>query len=753
MTSAAAAAHPSQSALLQLRGPLADIAARIQTGERLGRDDALLLYREPDLTAVGALANLVRERLHGDRAYYVRNQHINYTNVCNKHCLFCHFARNPKDGGPAPYTLSPEDVRAALRRHADVPITEVHMVGGINPRLPYAYYLDLLAAVRAERPGVHIKAFTAVELAQIAEAAGKPLDETLAELKAAGLASVPGGGAEVMSARVHAALHPRKIDANGWEEVSRAVARAGLPQYATMLYGHIETIEERVDHLLRLRALQDETGHFLAFTPLSFHPEGTYLDDVPGPTGHDDLRNIAVARLLLDNFAHIKTFWVMNTPQVSQAALWYGADDMDGTVHEYEITFPPGELGRRQQVLTRRQLLALIEEAGRTPVERDSLYRELPAADAQPRARSGHGHGIDDMAERALAGQRLTPEDGARLFRHPSLTDLAALAHTVRERLNPGPAVTYILGRNVNYTNVCWVRCRFCAFYRVPGHPDGYVLPRADLLRKVEEMVRAGGIEVLLQGGLNPRLRIEWFEELFRDIKERFGGAGVILHALSPAEILYIAKISRLTTEECIRRLRDAGLDSIPGGGAEILTDRVRRAISPYKDTVAEWLDCMRTAHGLGVRSTATMMYGSVDTLDDRLEHLLRIRELQDETGGFTAFIAWSFQPDGTDLGGERASAFDYLRTVAVSRLMLDNVRHLQASWVTQGPKIAQVALRYGLDDFGSSMMEENVVSAAGCAFTMPVSEIERLIRDAGFEPRRRTTQYELLPSDPMGAA
>jgi cyclic dehypoxanthinyl futalosine synthase len=352
---------------------------------------------------------------------------------------------------------------------------------------------------------------------------------------------------------------------------------------------------------------------------------------------------------------------------------------------------------------------------------------------------------IDDIAERVYGGERLSPDDGLRLFRHPSLPELAALADHIRRRLHPHDVVTYILGRNINYTNVCWVRCKFCAFYRVPGDAEGYTLAREEVFRKVQEMVDAGGIEILLQGGLNPRLRIEWYEELFRAIKERFGADGVILHALSPAEIIYIAKISRLSLDECIARLRAAGLDSIPGGGAEILTDRVREHISPYKDTADEWIECMRVAHRLGVPTSATMMYGSVDTVEDRIEHLMRVRDLQDETGGFTAFIPWSFQPDGTELGGSRASAFDYLRTVAVSRLMLDNVRNLQASWVTQGPKIAQVALDYGLNDFGSTMMEENVVSSAGCAFTMPIEEIERLIRAAGRRPMRRTTQYRWL--------
>lgn len=354
--------------------------------------------------------------------------------------------------------------------------------------------------------------------------------------------------------------------------------------------------------------------------------------------------------------------------------------------------------------------------------------------------------GIEDIAERVYDGQRLSWDDGRRLLRHHDLPELAELAGHVRRRLHPEDVVTYVVGRNVNYTNVCWVRCRFCAFYRVPGDAEGYTLPTEHILEKVREMAEAGGTEILMQGGLNPTLRIGYFEDLFRTIKREFGAYGVVLHALSPAEIIYIARISRLSLAACIARLRDAGLDSIPGGGAEVLTDRVRRAIAPYKDTADAWLDCMRTAHRQGVRTTVTMMYGSVDTWEDRLEHLLRARDLQDETGGFTAFIPWSYQPDGTELGGSRASAFDYLRTVAVSRLMLDNIANMQASWVTQGPRIAQVALGYGLNDFGSTMMEENVVSSAGCSFTMPIVEMERLIAAAGYAPVRRTTQYRRLP-------
>jgi cyclic dehypoxanthinyl futalosine synthase len=347
---------------------------------------------------------------------------------------------------------------------------------------------------------------------------------------------------------------------------------------------------------------------------------------------------------------------------------------------------------------------------------------------------------------RALAGERLSRNDALGLADCHDLTALAAAAHRMRLRHNPNRVVTYVVGRNVNYTNVCWMRCKFCAFYRVPGSEDGYVLSREDIFGKVREMVASGGVELLLQGGLNPALGIEWYEDLFRALKAEFGEAGLILHALSPAEIIYIARRARLSVRQCLMRLRAAGLDSIPGGGAEILTEEVRLQIAPLKTSADAWLGCMRDAHLLGIPTTATMMYGSVETWEDRVEHLMRVRELQDETGGFTAFILWPFQPDGTELGGPRTGAHDYLRALAVSRLVLDNVPHFQASWVTQGPRIAQISLGYGADDFGSTMMEENVVSAAGCTFKVGAEEIERLIVAAGYTPQRRNTRYEAVP-------
>ncbi|MFN8221348.1 MAG: CofH family radical SAM protein [Fimbriimonadales bacterium] len=364
---------------------LMDIYRKVDAGERLSFEDGVRLYQTPNLTGVGYMANLVRERRHGAKTYYVRNQHINYTNICNKFCKFCSFYA--KKGGPEPYEYSLDEVKRRLDWHRDVPITEVHMVGGINPRLPYQYYMDLVRTVKESRPGVHVKAFTGVEIVEIARVGKVTIEQALADLIEAGLDSLPGGGIEVLSDRVHQELFGKKLRGEEWMMVARAAAKLGLKQYATMLYGHIETIEERVDHLIQLRDLQDETGHFLTMTPLCFHPEGTELADLPHPTADTDLRNIAVSRLMLDNFEHIKSFWIMNTVPVTQAATWYGADDVDGTVHEYEITYADDAQGNKSQVLTKANMIRMITEAGRIPIERDSLYNEI-VGDEEPEPKS-----------------------------------------------------------------------------------------------------------------------------------------------------------------------------------------------------------------------------------------------------------------------------------------------------------------------------------------------------------------------------
>jgi len=348
------------------------------------------------------------------------------------------------------------------------------------------------------------------------------------------------------------------------------------------------------------------------------------------------------------------------------------------------------------------------------------------------------------IAARVERGERIGAAEAATLYREAPTHQLGRLADAVRARKHPGNRVTYIIDRNVNYTNVCVARCAFCAFYRPVGSDEGYVLSFDELFRKIDETIAVGGEQLLLQGGHNPDLPLAWYEDLFRSLKGRY--PAFRLHALSPPEIIHLSRLERLPVERILERLIDAGLDSVPGGGAEILVDRVRRELNCFgKATTDEWLGVMRLAHRYGLRTTVTMMYGTVETADERIEHLLRVRELQDETGGFTAFIAWSYQPERNALEGAEAGGVAYLRTLALARIVLDNVDNLQASWVTQGGKVGQLSLMYGANDMGSVMIEENVVRAAGASYCMDEVEIVRNVENAGFVPMRRNMHYDVL--------
>jgi aminodeoxyfutalosine synthase len=355
------------------RSGLSSIYDKVLAGDRLSFEDGVTLYKSHDLISIGAMANLVRERKNGNVAYFNRNLHINYTNICNKLCLFCAFDRLPGEEGG--YTMYENDIRERFERWEGVRISEVHMVAGINPKLPFSYYTDLLKTVKAIRPDIHIKAFTMIELAQMVKLSGMSVEDTIQALKEAGLDSCPGGGCEVLSDRVHKELFRLKLGPKQWLDMQRNVHRCGLRSNATMLYGHIETMEERSQHFVQLRELQDETGGFQTFIPLAFHPDNTEISHLPPTTGVDDLKNVAVARLMLDNFQHIKAFWIMISPKLAQVSLSFGADDMDGTVLEEKITHEAGAL--TPQGLTLDELVRMIREAGREPVERDTLYNVL----------------------------------------------------------------------------------------------------------------------------------------------------------------------------------------------------------------------------------------------------------------------------------------------------------------------------------------------------------------------------------------
>ena len=350
---------------------------------------------------------------------------------------------------------------------------------------------------------------------------------------------------------------------------------------------------------------------------------------------------------------------------------------------------------------------------------------------------------LQTIRQKIEAQDRLDRKEALWLLRDAELLAVGRLADSIRRRLHPENRVTFVVDRNVNYTNVCESRCTFCAFYRDLGAADAYLLAEQDIFDKIEELVAVGGTQLLMQGGLHPTLGIEFFERLFREIKRRF--PSVQNHSLSPAEITHIAGISRLTVPEALRRLKEAGLDSVPGGGAEILVDAVRQEISPKKIGWQGWALVMREASRLGMPTTATMMFGSRESGADIVEHLFRVRELQAEGGSFTAFIPWTYQPGNTELGGKTATGVEYLKVLALSRIVLDNIPNIQGSWVTQGAKMAQVALFFGANDLGGTMLEENVVAAAGCSFRMTSEEMVALIKAAGFRAAQRTTLYRIL--------
>jgi len=356
---------------------------------------------------------------------------------------------------------------------------------------------------------------------------------------------------------------------------------------------------------------------------------------------------------------------------------------------------------------------------------------------------------VDRILDKSVAGERITLEECITLFESDEIEKMGRAANRIMERLHPEPITTFVVGRNINYTNFCDTYCRFCAFYRPPGSREGYVLPNEAIFQKIQETLDVGGTEILMQGGTNPDLPFSYYLDLLREIKKRFN---ITMHSFSPAEIMKMKEVSGLPLDEVVRQLHEAGLDSLPGGGAEILDDRTRLKISRLKGSWKDWMEVMKSAHRNGMNTTATMVIGFGESMEERALHLLRVRDAQDEcigkklnTPGFLAFIPWTFQPDNTRMKREKATPEEYLKTVAISRIMLDNIPNIQSSWVTMGPEIGKLSLSYGCNDFGSTMIEENVVSAAGTTHKVNIGTILKLIREVGKIPAQRNTRYEIL--------
>ena len=710
-----------------------------ELNERIAPDEALRLLAEADTAELMARADEVRRRRHGANTYHVHSLNLNPTNICENQCGLCAFWRDREAEGA--YTLTIPQARERLNRAKSWRLTDVHVVGGLNPALDLDYYLDLFRTIRRILPEATLQALTAVEIRWLSEGSGRSVVEVLTALKAAGLDAVPGGGAEVFAGRVRERICPKKISAEQWLDVHRTAHSLGIPSNATLLFGHIETPEEIVDHLQRLRDLQDQTHGFQAFCPLPFHSAGTKIGVRRGPGGHAIARVVALARIFLDNFPHIRVLANFLDRKLLQILLHGGADDVGGTSIDERIA---RSAGAPDDSIFRSvdEMETFIRGLGFHPVLTSSTYGSHTAPSFAPAARS-HDTSWRDTLNKARQGVRLSADEAIRLHDTAPFQELGRVAHERRRQIVGAEHSTFIIDRNISFTNVCTVGCRFCAYHKPQGDPGAFAMSIPEIVQRVVEAVSRGATQIMLQGGLNPALDLSWYEQMLRAIKNCV--PGIWLHSLSPAEVLWLARRADLTLGDTLLRLQAAGLDSLPGGGAEILVEGVRRRVSPAKITTPEWLDVMETAHGLGMSTTATMVYGLGETTAERIQHLLCLRDLQDRTGGFRAFIPWSFQSNHTQLSEPPQTGVDYLRMVALSRLVLDNIDHIQAGWVTEGPYLAQIALSFGADDFGGVLMEESVVKATGISHAVTAEQVVALIRETGMTPAQRNTEYRIL--------
>lgn len=516
----------------------------------------------------------------------------------------------------------------------------------------------------------------------------------------------------------------------------------GIPSNATMLFGHVETPEDIIDHLNRLRELQDDTGGFLAFCPLPFHTAGTKLRVKSGPNGYTIARIVAISRIFLDNFPHIRVLANFLDRKLLQTLLYCGADDIGGTSIDEQIARAAGAPDD-SKFSSPQEIAKFIGDLGFNPILTNSVYAGATTVKSGSVADHKVRRDVREVLQKAEAGNRLNAEQAVLLNDAAPFYELGRVAHKLRTQIVGGDTGTFIIDRNISFTNVCIAGCKFCAFHKKPGESGSFVMPIEEIVRRVKEAADLGATQIMLQGGLNPTLDLRWYERMLREIKSCV--EDIWLHSLSPAEVFWLAQKSNLTIEQTLERLRDAGLDSLPGGGAEILVEQVRQRVSPAKLTASQWFEVMETAHSMDVATTATMVYGLGETTAQRIEHLLRIRELQDRTNGFRAFIPWSFQSNNTQLSHRPQTGVDYLRVVALSRLVLDNIKHVQAGWVTEGPHMAQIALTFGADDFGGVLMEESVVKATGVNFGMTVEQIISLIGETSMTPAQRNTEYKIL--------
>ncbi|HEY5654120.1 MAG TPA: cyclic dehypoxanthinyl futalosine synthase, partial [Pontiella sp.] len=623
-------------------------------------------------------------------------------------------------------------------------LTDLHIVGGMIPDLDITYYEKLFSLAREMLPGVLLQGMTAVEIHWIAGNAGISVKECLERLMACGFGSISGGGAEIFHPDVRKKIATTKILAQQWIDVHKTAHELGLPSNATMLFGHIEKDEHLIDHLSRLRNLQDETGGLRAVIPLPFQANSKALGVKYGPTGDRQVRVAALTRIYCDNIPHVRMLVNYMDRKLLGVLTHSGVDDIGGTSLDERIA-KAGGAPQSQKFFSAEEMEEFLVNHGHTPVLTNSVYGQVQGQsniNALPKI-SAVSSRWREILGKAEVGERLNAEEAVILLDEAPFQEIGRVAAQRRSVAVPGDRATYVFDKNLNTTNVCITDCKFCAFYTNPESERAYTLTPEQVVEKVKSAAEKGATQILIQGGLNPDLKLEYYEACLRGIRDN---VDIWIHSMSPTEIEFLAKEENISIKECLQRLKDAGLQSLPGGGAEILVDDIRRRISPKKTRSQAWLDLMEEAHELGMKTTATMVYGFGESSEQRVEHLIKIRDLQDRTSGFTAFIPWSFSPNKTDLDCPRIqNGVDYLRMIAISRLVLDNVPHLQAGWVTEGPDVAQLALQFGADDYGGVLMSEEVVSATGLEYGVNEEQVVNMIREAGYVPAQRTTQYDLI--------
>ena len=719
---------------------------------RISDGEALDMLQNMPTAELMAHADAIRRARHGSKTYYVHSHNLNPTNLCVVKCKLCSFWRpdNAKDA----YVTTLEDARKNLEKAQNWNLTDLHIVGGMIPELDMTYYEKLFSLSREMLPGVLLQGMTAVEIHWIAGNAGISVRECLERLKACGFGSISGGGAEIFHPDIRKKIATTKILAQQWLDVHKTAHELGLPTNATMLFGHIEKDEHLVDHLSRLRALQDETGGFRAVIPLPFQANGKALGVKYTPTGDRQIRVAALSRIYCDNFPHVRMLVNYMDRKLLGVLTHSGVDDIGGTSLDERIA-KEGGAPQSQKFFSAEEMEEFLANHGHTPVLTNSAYDELMLGDGhvKPTGRKADEPTKDQASsieirwrgilDRVEAGERLNAEDATILLEEAPFQELGRVAALKRQEAVPGDLATYVFDKNLNTTNVCVVDCKFCAFYKNIEAKKAYTLTPEEVVAKVKEAAEAGATQILVQGGLHPELKLDYYEAVLSGIRDN---VDIWIHSLSPTEIEFIAAGENISVLECLKRLQAAGLQSLPGGGAEILVDEIRREISPKKTRSKAWLDLMEDAHSIGMKTTATMVYGFGETSAQRVEHLMKVREVQDRTGGFTAFIPWSFSPGKTGLKCPRVmNGVDYLKMIAIARLILDNVPHLQAGWVTEGPDVAQLALQFGADDYGGVLMTEEVVSATGLDYGVNEAQVVNMIREAGYVPAQRTTQYDLI--------